>query len=62
MRQVEVTYTLTSLQEEKLDNIRKHLKHQDIEQTMQHIMELGSLQYINQKIAEFEEFYGLAED
>ena len=42
MRKVTVTYTLTSSQEEKLKKISNHLKHRDVDETMQYLMELRS--------------------
>lgn len=62
MKKVKITYTLTSAQEKKLDKISKHLKHRDSSETLQYLMELGSVNEINKKLSYFEEFYGLLED
>ena len=54
MREIKVTYTLTSSQEERLRKLSEHV-HRPMEEQFNFMMNIGSVEYINQKLTAFEE-------
>ena len=59
MKKITVTYTLTSSQEERLQKICDKLKNRNLEEQFEYMMQIGSVDDINQKITTFEEFHGI---
>lgn len=59
MRKITVTYTLTSSQEERLQKICDKLRNRNLEEQFEYMMQIGSVDDINQKITTFEEFHGI---
>ena len=62
MRKINVTYTLTSTQEKRLEVIAQKLKPRTLEEIFQYIMELGSFEEINKKLTSMENFHGIMEE
>ena len=54
MREFKVTYTLTSSQEERLRKLSEHVN-RPMEEQFDFMMNIGSVEYINQKLTAFEE-------
>ena len=62
MRKITVTYTLTTSQEQRLKRICDHLRTKGIEEQLEYMMQLSSVQDINNKLTFFETFHNLEKE